>query len=467
MNTIRLVLPTVLLLYFLWRSLRQRVFLLGLPFLMNMYYSVFFDRLKPFWLPGRFEPADHMMLWLVATWIVYFDLVLPRRRRAVRERRRLGPRLSAPEEIVLVAVAAYSLVKIGTTAVQYMDLGTAISQARIPLYMFAGYCLLRGILCHASRKETIDFLTAIVIVNTVAAGLYVLHQGLHLYIYAGVLEYQYIVVGGEVLTRSFYFMPQYLLLAVGFCVARRKWSLLWVGVFAVTLAAIWLSYTRALIIAAIIEIALILAIRLLTRGDLWRTIKRGVQIAVILTLFVGAVFILLPTQSGYLMSRLTEATAQDSALEDTSMGYRALWWRTTSEWLGDENRLLGVGFPSSAQDARATDTGRMAADIMWVPVLWSLGLLGVAGMAALFAAFLWRAASLSLTSAGDAALLSTVFFGWIVAVVLLSLREWVIYDPWHTPLALSFFALLTAEACRRRVEVREAATTLGDHRLEA
>lgn len=462
MNTLRLVLPTALLLYFLWRSLRQRVFLLGIPFLMNMHFSVFFDRLKPFWVPSRWEPADSMMFWLAATWVVYFDLVLPRRRRAARGRGLLGPRLSAPEEVVLVGVVAYALFRVGGTAVRYMDLGAAISQARIPLYMFAGYFLLRGILCHAGRRETMDFLTAIVVVNTVAAGLYVLHQGLHLYIYAGMVEYQYIVVGGEILTRSFYFMPQYLPLAVAFCVARRKWNLVWVGVFAVTLAAIWLSYTRALVLVAIIEIAVILAMRLLTQGDVLRAVKRLVQIAVVLAVFIGAAHMLLPVQTAYLMTRLTETRSQGSALKDSNLEYRFIWWRTTNDWLGDENRLLGAGFRSSAQDTRVNEIGVMAPDIMWVPVLWSLGLLGVAGMAGLFAVFLWRAAGLSLTSAGDAVLLSTVLLGWIVAVLLLGFREWVIYDPWHTPLALSFFALLTAETCRQRAEARQSAMTGDD-----
>ena len=55
MNTVRVVLPTALLLYFLWRSMQQRVFLLGLPFLMDMYYSVFFERLRPFWVPAVVE----------------------------------------------------------------------------------------------------------------------------------------------------------------------------------------------------------------------------------------------------------------------------------------------------------------------------------------------------------------------------------------------------------------------------
>jgi len=465
MNTVRLVLPTALLLYFLWRSRRQRVFLLGLPFLMNMYFSVFFDSLKPNWVPSAWQPADHMMLWLVVTWIVYFDLVLPWRRRTVRERRVFGPRLSAPEEVVLVGFMAYALFKVGTTAVHHMDLGTAIGEARIPLYMFAGYLLLRGILCHAARKETVDLLAAVVVVNSVAAGLYVLHQGLHLYIYAGMVEYQYIVVNGEILTRSFYFMPQYLPLAVGLCVARRKWNLFWVGVFAVNLAAIWLSYTRALIGVVVVEIAVILAMRLLKQGDVWRAVKRGLQIAVILVVFVGTAFVLLPTQSAYLMSRLTETTSQGSARTDSNLEYRFIWWRTTIEWLGGENRLSGVGFPSSAQDVRVTDIAVMAPDIMWVPVLWSMGLLGVAGLAGLFAVILWRAASLSLTSGGDAALLSTALTGWILAVVLLGLREWVIYDPWHTPLALSFFALLTAETQRQRTEARQRTVVVSDDRV--
>ena len=162
------------------------------------------------------------------------------------------------------------------------------------------------------------------------------------------------------------------------------------------------------------------------------------------------------------MSRFTETTSEGSALEDSSLEYRFIWWRTTSDWLRDGARLVGVGFPSAAQDARVTDIQSMAPDSMWVPVLWSLGLIGVVGIAGMFGAFLWRAASLILTTEGDAAVLSTVLLGWMVAVVLLGLREWVIYDPWHTPLALSFFALLTAEVHRRRVEVHKVSTASGE-----
>ena len=461
MNTIRLVLPSVLLLYFLWRSMRQRIFLLGLPFLMDMYYSVFFESLRPFWVPSQWMPADHMMFWLLVTWIIYFDLVLPRRRRSVRGRHLFGPRLSAPEEIVLVGLAAYMLFKVGTTAVHYMDLGTAIGEARIPLYVFAGYFLLRGILCHAGREETVDFLAAVVVVNTIAAGLYVLHQGLRLYIYAGAVEYQYIVVNGETLTRSFYFMPQYLPLAIAFCAAKHKWSLPWLGVLAVTLAAIWVSYTRALVLVAIVEILVILAVRLLKQRDAWPAVKRSLQIILVMGVFVAVAVALLPTQSAYFFSRIAETRSSGSALEDNNLQVRLGWWRTTYEWLGGDNLLLGVGFPSSAQDVRVTEVGIMAPDLVWVPTVWNLGLLGVAGLAGVFIAFAWRATSMSLASEGDAAFLSNVLLGVTVGVFLLGFVEWTIFDPWHTPLALSFLALLTIEACRQRAEARQSVMVAG------
>ena len=110
-----------------------------------------------------------------------------------------------------------------------------------------------------------------------------------------------------------------------------------------------------------------------------------------------------------------------------------------------------------------TEVGIMAADLVWVPTLWNLGLLGVAGLAAVFIAFAWRATSMSLGSGGDAAFLSTVLLGVIVGVFLLGFVEWTIFDIWHTPLALSFFALLTAERFRQRAEAHQTSTDTGTH----
>ena len=228
----------------------------------------------------------------------------------------------------------------------------------MPLYVFAGYFLLRGILCHAGRKETVDFLAAIVVVNAIAAGLYVLHQGLRLYIYAGAVEYQYIVFNGEILTRSFYFMPQYLPLAIAFCAAKRSWSLLWLGVLAVTLAAIWVSYTRALVLVAVVEIVVILAIRLLKRRDAWPAAKRALQIVLVAGVFVGAAIAVLPDSVRVpLLANRGDQVAGGALTRTTTCNFASAGGRRRTSGSATSNRLLGVGFPSADQDARV-DGGR-------------------------------------------------------------------------------------------------------------
>jgi hypothetical protein len=458
---VRLLLPSLFLVYFVWRSLRQRVFLLGLPFLMTMYYSVFFDKLVPFWSPHQWAPADHMMFWLLITWIVYFDLLLPRRRRTAGAARLFGPRLSWPEEVVLVGLAGYVALQVGLTALHYADLWSALAQARGYLYAFAGYFLLRGVFCHARRDETVDFVTAIVVVNSIAAVLYVLHEGLHVgHIYVAVVEYQTLVFNGHILTRSFYFMPQLLPLAVAFTAAKPKWNPFWVGVLLVNLAAVWVSYTRALVIVALVEIAIVLLVRLVRAHEGAISVKRAAQIIAVLTLFTAAVITLLPNDSAYLFSRFTGSAAQGGVSTAGTLKVRWTELKTTYEWVGSDN-VQGVGFPSAAQDGRVTRVGQMAADLVWVPTVWSLGLLGVAALMCLFLAFGWRAMKLSLSGSGDEALLSIVLLGVVVGVFLQGFVQWTIFDPWHTPTALWFFALVTAEAWRRDVSAHEDAPDAG------
>lgn len=461
MNLVRFALPSLLVLYFVWRSLRQRVFLLGIPLLMHMYFSVFFENLKPFWIPRQLDPASHVVLWLVITWLLYFDLLLPRRRRTVRERQLFGPRLSPPEEIVLVGLAAYVVLEIALTALHYMGLGSAVGQAEPFLYVFVGYFLLRGISCHAGRKETVDFVTAIVVVNTIACGLFVLHQGLHMHIY-NLVEYQSFVFMGQRLTRTFVFMPQLLPLAIAFCVAKRKWGIFWFGVLVVTLAAVWVSYTRALLLVTLVEVAVVLGLRLLKRREAWPAAKRAVQIVVVVALFIGVAIAVLPTQSTYLFTRLQAAESGGGPTHDADVQVRFTEWRTTYQWVGSDSRLLGAGFASAAQDPRVPAINAMAPDLVWVPTLYRLGLLGVAGLLCLFIAFAWRATSLALTSGGDAEFVSIVLLGVIVGVFLQGFVQWTILDPWHTPIALWFLALLTAERCRRRAEARLTTTGAGE-----
>jgi O-antigen ligase len=92
----------------------------------------------------------------------------------------------------------------------------------------------------------------------------------------------------------------------------------------------------------------------------------------------------------------------------------------------------------------------MSAEVVWVPVLYRLGLLGVAGFVALYGLYAWRALRLSLSASGEAEFLALVVLAALVGQLLNGITSWTILDPGRYPMGLWLFAVLAAEACRRR-----------------
>lgn len=454
MGALRLALPALLLVYFVWRSFGQRVFLLGIPFLMYMASSVFFDKMKIFWVPSRLEPADLMMIWLVVVWLLYFDLLLPAHRRSQPRPLLFGPALSGPEEVMVLAFIALAVLELGLTALRFGEVVAALGEAKAYIYLFAGYFLLRGMMCRASRSDTLDFLKALVIVNTIAAGLFILHQGLHLQIYQAT-EYQVISFMGQLLTRSFYFMPQLLALALAYVFARRTWSVFWLGVLVVTLGALWVSYTRSLLLIAVAELVAILGVRLLKARQAGMVIKRVVTVVVIVAVLGVTVLVALPVQSEYFFSRIGMATSSGSLAGDPNLQNRANKMRNIYVWIAGESHVLGQGFVTAGQDPNAANVEVMASDLVWVPVLYRFGVLGVVVVALLYVAAGWQSARLGLSGAGEAEFMALLLFGLIVGVFLEGFVSWTFLNPARYPLGLWFLALLVAEAYRRRAETLE------------
>ena len=461
MSALRYALPAFLLLYFLSRSMRQRIFLLGIPFLMFQHLAVFFNNARLFWVPGRLEPVDLMMIWLVIVWLVFFDFPLPARRRAARGSRVFGPALSSPEEFVLIGIAALAALELPLTVLRFGAIGPALGEAKGFIYLFVGYFLLRGMFSRASRRDTIDLVTALVVVNTIAAGLFVLHQGLHLPIYEGVTEYQTLVFGGQVITRSFYFMPQLMALALAFCFAKPKWGLFWTAALFLNMAALWVSYTRTLIVIAAVELVVVLSLRMLKANQAGRAIRRALVISVVVVVAGAAAFAVLPSESRYFMSRIAETDESGTVTEDRNVQNRSRKMQRIYGSISTESVLLGQGYAAPGQEEVADDIYWMSADVVWVPVLYRLGILGVVGFIAAYGLFGWRALRLTLAGRGDAEFLTLVVLATLVGQLLSGLTSWTILDPQRYPMGLWLFAMLAAEACRRRVDAR-AATPLAE-----
>jgi len=219
-NTLRTILPLALVAFFIYKGTHSRIYLLGIPFLMFMRSSVFFENARPFWIPGRLGADTHVLIWLTIVWLVCTNLLLPAKPGEARIRP-FGQRLSLPEEALIVGVAAYGVLLLGVTIVQQGDALAALGEAQGFAYLILGYFLVRAIVSSVSLVDVLAFVRTLVIVNTGAAVLFILHQAAGVTIYAGA-EYYTTTFMGETITRTFYFMPQLLPLSIAYIFSRRQ-----------------------------------------------------------------------------------------------------------------------------------------------------------------------------------------------------------------------------------------------------
>ena len=456
MNALRVALPLAAVVFFLWKARRSRVYLLGIPFLLYMRESVFLDNLRVFSMPHRLSQATITLVWLAFVWLLSADLLLPHVK-GVR-RRVLGPRL-LPEETVLVLIAGLILVNTVVTAVERGNLSSALGQAAGMLYLLVGYVLVRAIVSQVPAKEVIDFLWALVVLNTIVACLFILHQGLGLHVYT-LGEYHYDIFQGVVITRTFSFMPPLFFLAVAFTFAQRRWDVPTYLVAGINVAAILVSYTRTMLLMVLVAGLTVVVVRLLRRRQAGLAIRRVVTLSVVALVLGIVAFAFLPAQTEYFGKRISRATAHFTT--DPSYEARTARLRLVYAQVVEADVLVGKGFASESQDSTVAAMKTWTADGDWIPVLYRLGFAGVVLFALLFFAYCARAFWLALYGSGESEFLGLVFLTFLLTLLIGGLAGWNIMVPDRIALGLWPFAFVAAEAGRSRQELRTASRTRRD-----
>jgi cell division protein FtsW (lipid II flippase) len=196
----------------------------------------------------------------------------------------------------------------------------------------------------------------------------------------------------------------------------------------------------------------ILGVRLLKARQAGRAVQRALAIVAIVGVFGVAAFAALPVQSRYFVSRITATTQTGSVAGDTNLQNRMDKLRRVYTWIGSESHVLGQGYVTIGQEPTSKDIRWMSADLVWVPVLYRLGLLGVAAVLLLYGAAGWRALRMSFNGDGEAEFVALVVLGALVGTFLEGLFSFSFLNDARYPMGLWLFALLAAEACRRRAE---------------
>jgi len=450
---LRIAVPWALLAVFLACALRWRIFLLGIPVLMCMDASVFFDTMRVFQVPGRFQGPVLVLVWLIVVWVFATGRLLPARASerppdAARMRRR--PFL--PEELAVIALGALVLGHIVVEGVLTADFAGAAGRGMGMLSMVVGYFLVRDIVEHATRHETVLFLAAMVLANTVATVLFILHQGLQAGIYTYV-EHMTILFNGQVITRTFWFAPPYVALTLAFVFARRRWTPGWSLVLLITVVGIGVSYTRSLLIILVATLLLTLFARQLKRPAAGKLLKTALGMAIVGLMLFWGFQTFMPTQKQYFEERLAGLQGNPTGTSDSSYIYRSQHWASTVAIVERSSLAFGLGFPAPADAPSITQVELWGSDAAWVLVLYRLGIAGVLVFIAVFAGYGARAFRLFMSSSDEREYLALVLLAAIVASVLLTGSSWGFMQPGVLPMGLWLFAFVAAEARRAEANV--------------
>jgi len=445
MGALRLAVPAALLLWFLWKARTNRLFLLGVPVLMLMGGSVFFENVKIFWKPGRFDSATLMMGWLVVAWMV---TVLRRPREDDQQVGLFGVGRILPEELPLIGLALLIALHTWGAFQGSGDLASAASLAAGTFYLVLGYLLVRGIASRATRAETQEFLAAVVIANTVACLLFILHQGLHLPIYLGQWNITYAIGGGDV-SRATVFAPVLNLLALGFVLAKRRWTPGWMVVLAITMLAILVSLTRTLVVAAVLGLVLAIIARELSRPDFGRVARRITVIVVAAGLVVVAFSRFVPAYWHFLLRRLSEiGAASQGAGQVGNWHLRALHWAATQRVVEDHDILFGVGFAHPGTSTVNANFIHWTSDMTWLPIMYIFGYAGLVLVGLLLGGFMARSLWLSLNPPEERRELCLTYFITLALTVVMGFQMWTFMVPTGYPMGFWILALVAVEALR-------------------
>jgi hypothetical protein len=439
-----LLIPAALAAYFLYQSIRRPIFFLGIPFLQVMRESIFFMNLRPFWVPGRAGTNLLILIWMVLAW----SWCIVRSRAESGSKAPLAstrPARFLPAEYLLVTLAVLALAKLLAGSIGSTDTKVLINQFAPWCLLVVGYGLVRGVVRRSSAQDVAAFLVALAVATSIGAVLFILHQGLGITIYH-VKEYAVFTFQGRTLTRTFWFYPPFLLvaLAVGAALAtgrvRRSQRLFAIIVVVICLVAAAVSYTRSEVIDAAVVIATILALRFYKERRLGPLLHRSLAIAAVVAVAAVILVVALPTPTQYLLSRMGTLTHSATALGDRNLVVRQSSVMDVGATVYDRSWLAGA--PFGVADGMTRRIAVWTWDSTWAGVLYWTGFAGAVLIFGTFVLFGLRAVRLFLSPTESIEFLGAVYLASIIALLIATFFSWTFLNTFSYAMGFWLFAFV-------------------------
>jgi hypothetical protein len=412
--------------------------------------SIFMESLYVFtW--HRISPSFHILIWVLLAWFVSVGFLDSDKRSNLTWRDLFGPPLIMPEEGLLIILVGVWGLNFIFSLFNTIDLNGIYTTGTDLGCMFLGYLLVRGIIFNVTDEDIHKFLFAIILINSIAAILYILSQGLHLPIYQGE-QYQTVDFMDATITRTFWWMPRFYFLSLTYVISRSKWNLISIALLIVTITSAFFSYSRNtfIIYGIIILISLIISS---FKGKILGSSLRLVGLMVTGIALFWFISLFFPSELAYLTERFQEINASQTIAGVTNFAIRFDDFNETFAILQKNNQLLtGLGMATVATNPAVLLFNQWTADITWVGVLFRYGMMGVI----LFVLLFIFSGVRTLREYFRSEVLENeeywlMFFLLIVATFAESFISWTIFDYRNITLSLWFFVFIIVYAKRNKV----------------
>ncbi|HQP77473.1 MAG TPA: hypothetical protein PL069_08670 [Saprospiraceae bacterium] len=433
---LRTLLPYLLLGIFLLKGFRRPIYFLGVSFLMYMSESIFFETVKIFQVPGRILPVLKM-IWMIIFWLLPFIFQLYIGRGIRRSRQNAG----ILDYLILVLIIT-TIIGLAISLMTYPVSDGIIMEFFMLLSLFIGYFIIRDWSFSCKPEVLKGFLLSLVMVNTLSAVLYILHQGAGLGIY-DIEEYIEEIFGGERITRSFWFMPQLLFFSIAYLlVFRADRPLIYTVMLIINLGAVFITYSRSTLIVSLFLIVFYFIILGFKENRIGYIIKNIVLYMVIAVIGLIAVIKIFPTNAQYFQDRFRELTEERSPYQINSLEYRIERTAGVVESIDAGKIIFGMGPVTEDQEPSVPVMKSITSDMVWTGVAYRWGIIGIVVFILLYVYAFLKSYRIFVKSTGLISHMGLMFMIILVSQILEGITSWTFLSGHGYATGLWYFAMV-------------------------
>jgi hypothetical protein len=437
-HLVQLIVPYLLTFFFIIKGIKEPLYFLGIPFLIFMDDSVFFNKARLFHNLGSLD-KEIIFIWLVMLWILS---------KVIRKNTQIPLFINSGKlsvtDYCIIGLSIISFSGLIMAYINYIDITNVFEEFFLQISIFASYFIIRNWTSENYPEVLVKFLFSLVVINGIACIFYLLTQGLHVIFYEGggmIEEFQ-----GKDIMRSFYYMPPFFFFSIAFIlVFPQKKTFYSIILLIVNLLAIFLTYTRTYLLIIVLLFLLYFVLTGIKKGKI-DLILKNVSIfifgGILIFFLLSKVF---PTGTEYFFGRFAELNSpQSSSVDPNNLDVRWMNYGNILSHMDEDSKIFGMGSVTQKQVPIFDDMNGTTSDMVWTGVIFRWGFVGAILFSILYITSIIRALHSYFISEGILSNLALLFLLYIFSQTIEGFVSWTFLSGHGFTIGLWYFAMLSA-----------------------